>query len=297
MTKSSRLLLAAALVTPIGLHAAELTLAVATRTPEATVTTFSGLGTSDARAVGEFTAKAKRVQCEGYSTDETSIKACIADWNSQLAGIVAASANCPAGILFFRGGRYTYAGEWPDRTDGRPLTKWTGPDARIVTVAMASEAYPLDQNWTTLCPGVTPAVVETAELRTPTAARTATPTDLERAELGGRPWDHNGSVVYADLETGLIAYSEPKASIRSVVRSGTVLFRGQLHPDKPVRGVAYAYKDGCPPAPYPVQGSYSDHSNKLTLRGAGPVRNGCEVVAYSDRSPHALLRFSYLMDD
>ncbi|WP_156368896.1 hypothetical protein [Methylobacterium sp. Leaf100] len=113
----------------------------------------------------------------------------------------------------------------------------------------------------------------------------------------GRPWMHNGSMVFADPEKGLIVYHEPKASIRDVVPHGTVLFRGRLDVNRPVVGTAYAFKAGCPPAPYPVTGTYSDHAYTLKLRGAGPIRRGCEVVGYSDRSPHATLLFKYLLDD
>ena len=117
-----------------------------------------------------------------------------------------------------------------------------------------------------------------------------------RVDPTGRPWRHNGSLVMADPDTGVIAYMEPKASLRPVVTAGTVLFRGSLHPDRPVRGTAYAYKAGCPAAAYPVTGAYSG-PDTLTLRGAGPVRQGCQVVGYSDRSPHAVLPFTYLLDD
>ncbi|KQP32810.1 hypothetical protein ASF25_17475 [Methylobacterium sp. Leaf100] len=104
-------------------------------------------------------------------------------------------------------------------------------------------------------------------------------------------------MVFADPEKGLIVYHEPKASIRDVVPHGTVLFRGRLDVNRPVVGTAYAFKAGCPPAPYPVTGTYSDHAYTLKLRGAGPIRRGCEVVGYSDRSPHATLLFKYLLDD
>ncbi|MCJ2006257.1 hypothetical protein [Methylobacterium sp. J-092] len=128
-------------------------------------------------------------------------------------------------------------------------------------------------------------------LANPAPAPTATLVDPT-----GRPWRHNGSIVMADPATGVIAYLEAKASLKPSVTVGTVLFRGALHPDRPVQGTAYAYKVGCPAAPYPVQGAYSG-PDTLTLRGAGPVRRGCEVVGYSDRSPHAVLRFTYLLDD
>jgi len=116
-------------------------------------------------------------------------------------------------------------------------------------------------------------------------------------EPTGRPWMHNGSSVMIDPSTGVIAYSEPKASLRPAVQPGTVLFRGTLKPGGSATGTAYAFKEGCPPAPYPVRGRYSDHDYRLALRGAGPVRRGCEVVGYSEHSPHAALDFTYLLDD
>ncbi|MEH3118801.1 MAG: hypothetical protein PGN25_14710 [Methylorubrum populi] len=118
-----------------------------------------------------------------------------------------------------------------------------------------------------------------------------------KAETSGRPWDHNGSLVMIDPAVGIVTYLEPKASLKPVVEEGTVLFRGQIHPDGPVSGTAYAFKAGCAPAAYSVRGTYANGANALTLRGAGPVRRGCEVVGYSTSSPHAALRFTYLLDD
>lgn len=128
-------------------------------------------------------------------------------------------------------------------------------------------------------------------------APTRKPSTSSTVEPTGRPWMHNGSMVMIDPSTGIIAYLEPKASLRPTIVPGTVLFRGTLKPGGSAAGTAYAFKDGCPPAPYPVRGGYSDHDNRLTLRGAGPVRRGCEIVGYSERSPHAALSFTYLLDD
>lgn len=123
------------------------------------------------------------------------------------------------------------------------------------------------------------------------------PTSLPDVVPSGRPWTHNGSEVMIDPETGIVAYSQPKPSLRPVAKTGTVLFRGTLWPENAVQGTAYAFKEGCPPAPYPVRGRYSEHAYRLTLRGPGPVRKGCEVVGYSDSSPHAVLNFKYLLND
>lgn len=128
-------------------------------------------------------------------------------------------------------------------------------------------------------------------------AAVTSPPKLSDVVPSGRPWTHNGSEVMIDPATGIVAYSQPKPSLRPVAKVGTVLFRGTLWPENVVQGTAYAFKEGCPPAPYPVRGRYSEHAYRLTLRGPGPVRKGCEVVGYSDHSPHAVLNFSYALND
>jgi hypothetical protein len=296
MKKAAFLTVAATCLPSLG-SAGELELAVATRTPFAMVTTSSGLGTKDARATGEFTAASKREQCEGYNTEIKEIEACVASWNANLPKVVSASADCPAGTLFFAGGgRYQYLGEWPETSDGKKITKWRAEDQRIVDLGMASEGYPLDQNWRTLCPGANPKVAKSGEtgIHRASIASPEKQPPIKAGEISGRPWMHNGSEVVEVGDT--LVYNRPKASIRSAVKPGAVLFKGNLLDGK-VQGTAFAFKDGCPPAPYPVKGTYSDHMYTLTLRGAGPIRQGCDVVGYSDRSPHAVLKFSYVLND
>jgi hypothetical protein len=287
-------------------QATEMELSVATRTPFATVVSSSGIGTDKAEAVAKFTDKSKRNQCEGYNSNDKDIRECIGEWDRNLSKVVSASANCPDGILFFSGSRYEYVGTWPDLIDGRKLTKWKGPNAKIVPDGMASEAYPLDQNWSTLCPGVVPKRIKSPEnSRSVVLPLTSDKTSTVKAgKVSGRPWMHNGSEIaqyeIAGSSSGRplyeLAYNKPKASIRSVVRPGAILFRGDLA-DGRISGTAYAFKDGCEPAPYPVKGRYSNHMYTLTLVGAGPVRKGCQVVSYSDLSPHSILKFSYLLND
>lgn len=117
---------------------------------------------------------------------------------------------------------------------------------------------------------------------------------IDGASFGG--YDHNGSLMWTALTDGLIVYAEPKASIRDVVKPGSVLFRGApfLQGGR-LEGTAYAFKKNCPPAPYAVRGGYSRDNATITLRGAGPVRQGCEVVGYSEKSPHAVLKFTSMM--
>lgn len=112
----------------------------------------------------------------------------------------------------------------------------------------------------------------------------------------GTAFDHNRSVMRVYPHAGVIAYDEPKPAVRDVVRSGTVLFRGlKFTEGGRIEGTAFAFKKGCPPAPYAVTGGYSRDNSTITLRGAGPIRQGCEVVGYSEKSPHAILRFKSMM--
>jgi hypothetical protein len=110
-------------------------------------------------------------------------------------------------------------------------------------------------------------------------------------------YDHNGSTVNVDTDGGVITYARPKRSIADTIAVGAVLFQGHIGEPgnrKPINGTAYAFKKGCAPAPYPVTGAWT---NKISfvLRGAGPVRKGCEVTGYSPSSPHAVLKFENIM--
>lgn len=110
-------------------------------------------------------------------------------------------------------------------------------------------------------------------------------------------WVHNKSEMTVDPRKGVIVYSRPKSELKSVVKTDSVLYRGSLKPGSMILGTAYAFKDGCKPASYPVRGAYSRHNEILTLTGPGPIRKGCEVVAYSYGSPHSKLIFEYVIGD
>lgn len=142
----------------------------------------------------------------------------------------------------------------------------------------------LAQQWEVLCPA---AGVTQVEQRAVT---------VDLSTMGGSAYDHNGSQVTVVPESGLIAYSEPKAALRDVARRGIIIFRGKpFGYSGKIVGTAYAFKRGCPSAPYAVSGGYSPDNITIVLRGAAPVRKGCEVTGYSVRSPHAVLRFKSLM--
>lgn len=114
---------------------------------------------------------------------------------------------------------------------------------------------------------------------------------------GDSIWDHNGSLVTlrAEGQGRVIVYLEPKpALIGAGVRPGTVLFRGRREGDR-VQGTAYTFRQGCPPASYPVAGSAAE-PGRLELTGAAPVWAGrsCDLVGATTDSPHARLVFRYL---
>ena len=110
-------------------------------------------------------------------------------------------------------------------------------------------------------------------------------------------WEHNRSGVTVDPDKGTIMYLRPRSDLKTVVKAGTVLYEGTLRPGHMILGTAYAFKEGCKPASYPVRGRYSRHNEMLILTGPGPVRRGCEVVAYRYDSPHARLVFEYVVGD
>lgn len=59
----------------------------------------------------------------------------------------------------------------------------------------------------------------------------------------------------------------------------------------PVDGMAFSFKKGCEPTPSHVEGYFQTDSDKLVLTGKAPVREGCKVVGYSEKSPNARLVF------
>jgi len=108
-------------------------------------------------------------------------------------------------------------------------------------------------------------------------------------------YEHNLSVInWAVVGDKIVAtYATPKPSLRAAgVKEEDILFKGVYDGDRIV-GKAYAFKSGCSPAPYDVIGHATNDGYEL--RGPGPVRSksGCDVIGYSAKSPHAVLRFTY----
>ncbi|MBY5918456.1 hypothetical protein HFO77_29120 [Rhizobium leguminosarum] len=101
---------------------------------------------------------------------------------------------------------------------------------------------------------------------------------------------------------GEIRYLRPKPSIAATIKPGTVLFKGkpwdQYDQNSGISGIAYLFKNGCPPAPYEVSGGFAPDWSRIVLHGPAPVRQkeGCEVVDYSEESPNATLVFDAQAD-
>ena len=110
---------------------------------------------------------------------------------------------------------------------------------------------------------------------------------------------HNGSQMLIRADDTIV-YLRPKASLRGLVTDGIMLVEGKWEEDV-YTGTAYAFKKGCPPAPYKVRGSTVQKGNRLdlVLEGEGPLRDpgGCDVIGHSKASPHSRLVFDNLIGD
>ena len=104
--------------------------------------------------------------------------------------------------------------------------------------------------------------------------------------------DHNGSIMTltrSDDDIVAIQYRSPRAELS--VTPGTVLFLGQTDKTGRLTGVAYTFKPGCDPAPYPVRGEKTD--GVLVLTGAAPKRDrrSCAIIGYDNNSASSRLVF------
>jgi hypothetical protein len=106
--------------------------------------------------------------------------------------------------------------------------------------------------------------------------------------------DHNGSIVELDRSADGaidIRYREPKATIAIAIEPGTLLFHGSEH-DGEIKGEAFVFKTGCPPAGYQVSGRRLD--GLLSLEGAAPRRGaGCALLGLLKSSKHSYLAFEH----
>ena len=117
------------------------------------VSSKSGIGTTNAAAIGKVTLRDAEMWCGSWEPDNKSCP------REQLAGekgqVYKISANCPAGKLTSTDGAvYTRTNEVWDASDvGAGKVKFRGPDGKIVGRDNASGGLDLATNWELLCPG------------------------------------------------------------------------------------------------------------------------------------------------
>ena len=188
-----------------------------------------------------------------------------------------AHADCATGDLWTEGVHYRFDGaEDKDKDFSGYVAIRNAETGKRIGMSNAARGREFGALWLTLCP-----------MGWPYDQVPVQPT-FESDEAYGEAMGHNGSVMFFHQKQDIIVYLQPKASIAASTPPNTVLFRGWSVPNEGISGIAYTYKKGCPPAPYRVDG-YDNQGLQLTLRGAAPVRKGCEVVGYSDKSPNAKL--------
>jgi hypothetical protein len=84
----------------------------------------------------------------------------------------------------------------------------------------------------------------------------------------------NGSIAHVEIR-----YDKPHAGLSAT--PGTLLFAGTYDGKRNwYSGVAYVFKKGCPPEPYPVTGIQGGPG--IVLLGSPPIRdqNSCAIVGY-----------------
>ena len=111
------------------------------------------------------------------------------------------------------------------------------------------------------------------------------------------PVAHNGSqMVLTKTENGRveIRYSIPRLGLS--VKEGDLLFEGQAGVRGRYTGTAYVFKDGCPPAPYTVEGK--DVRGDIVLVGNAPIRKpgSCEIIGSKLHGRNSRLVFRFEPD-
>lgn len=166
-------------------------------------------------------------------------------------------------------------------------------DTRCCPTRRASFDLAYGAGWLKVAEAPASKVGEAASASRPRAIRNIVDAGLaEPIFMKGDSFVHNGSYVNVDAEHGVIAYYQPKAALKNLVRAGDVIFRGRFGRDGIV-GTAYLFKAGCEPLGYPVRGRpYRSGGDDFVLEGAAPVRGwGCDVIGLARGGSNARLRF------
>ncbi len=283
------------------------------QTPDIIVTKVNGFGTENAVAEGTITEASAKEFCENFHVFETpaDLKDCIDSNLNEYGKTYSVTANCKTGsITSVYGETFYFAGQRVRKSeaDSPNISLWNDEEGETVNFTRPFDpGHVIAQNWSTVC-GATHkpdpiAQVEAAIKRANKAGTGKAQWTMGPRKKGfdGLSYIHNGSLMLVDERHGEIRYEKPKREIAGTIPPGAVLFRGNFSdiesdPTKGyakgiVKGTAYTFKKGCPPAPYEVEGTYA--SNVITLTGKAPKRdkNSCQVLGTTDASPHSVLKF------
>lgn len=266
-------------------------LPTASKMPSAKIFEWSDYAGEKSTAKGRITFEDARENCAAFDSmlDEQGLKAC-AEATVDDGSVWEATANCHTGDMWTQGQHYKFDGPYEEGFFAGYVSMKDMATGEKVGWDNASGGTYLGTTWRVLCPLVTPYDV----IPVNTTYKEG-PNDVRMGEIIG----HNDSVMFHHEGKGIIVYDSPKDSIAGFIKENTVLFRGWLVPGEWVEGVAFTFKKGCAPAPYHVSGrldnKYETEYPSMILRGKAPVREGCEVVGYSEDSPNAKLIFDLPM--
>lgn len=256
--------------------------------PTAVVFNFGGIATENAFIEARYTEETIKDWCENWMPGrEDCLKSPPLNLPNEDFRV---SANCRTGELSDPyGGRFKFSGifagndlfdrafEFTDQMTGKVVQQNNADGGRV-----------LAGFWADLCPLGAPydiLPVEQVVNRSKEYPQLRGEYDVSGAMFIA----HNGSQMTYDPSLGIISYTYPK---NKRIEPDTVLFRGSITPNGSVHGMAYTFKKGCDPAPYYVSG-YDEGTETLTLKGKAPIREGCEVVGYTEDSPNAKLEFTF----
>ena len=133
------------------------------------------------------------------------------------------------------------------------------------------------------------------------AALAILPIDQPNANAADTQWDHNNSLMKFE-ESGKkrrFVYAHPRKALKAAgVKSGTVLFDGEVKKDGRLSGYAKLFRKGCDPVDYFVEGSYDKNKGEILLLGQVPIYSGdgCKITGYTDSGSASSLRFSRIGD-
>ena len=285
---NSIFLMAAGLVASVSGAAAEV-LPTHPKEPGAIIFESGDIGGRNAFAKAKVTKESAQDWFENWRPGDP-VKECAADiMKAEDGKVYQAKADCYSGDLTSVSGDHVkYDGLWQNTSDGMwdGWQKFKDDKGKVVGTSNAAGGISLAAQWRTLCPYGAPLDKQPLKM-------VLGPDDHSwRWETVG----HNGSGIMIDADNGTMSYAVVHKRVAGLVKEGTLLFRGSIIYGGPVEGMAFTFKKGCEPAPYRVEGNFQGNSDKLVLTGKAPVRKGCEVTGYTDKSPNAKLVFELSHD-